>query len=163
MPLARAIGRFGVIVGSACLAAAGAGAAMIAGMTVFEFVSGATSTHRSPGKVAELALGIGKLAATYLGPVGALFGLIILWHSELRRAVPFVAAVTVATAALCGAMPWQKGSGMTPLLVCILATLFVGVLAMCYAAMRWPLAPARAEAPGSADAPHAPAAGTNRP
>jgi hypothetical protein len=144
MPLAHALGRFVAIVGSACLAAAGAGAAMIVGITAYEFVSGGTSTHRGPGKVAELAIGIGKLAAIYFGPVGALFALIILWRSELRRSVPFVAAVTVATACVCGAMPWQPSAGEAP--VGVLATLFVGVLAMIYASMRWPREHARASA-----------------
>jgi hypothetical protein len=141
MRFAPVIGRFVVIAGSACLAAAGAGAAMIVGMTVYEFVSGETATLRAPGKVAELAIAVGKRAAIYLGPVGSLFALIILWHSELRRSVPFVAAVTVATGGLLGAMPWQKGSGPTPIFVSVLATLFVGVLAMIYASLRWPLEP----------------------
>jgi len=161
MRFAPVMGRFLLIAASACLAAAGAGAAMVVGMTVYEFVSGEPATLRAPGKVAELAIGIGKLAAIYLGPVGALFALIILWHSELRRSVPFVAAVTVATGGVCGAVPWPQDAG-TPIFVSVLATLFIGVLAMIYAFNQWPLEPAHVPASGPAHAPNEPKPGAHR-
>lgn len=139
MPLARALGRFAVIVGSAVLAAAGAGAAWMVGLAVQDLIWSQSPSQRALGQIDEMMLGIGVISATYIGPVVVIPALIILWGTVLERAVPFTAAVTLAVAMVCGMLPWPKGIGGMAVLASILITLVAGVFAMISSSASWPL------------------------
>jgi len=147
--LARWLGRLVVIAGSAYLAAFGAGGAFYAGGAVQDLVSNGFSSSDRLAKTIKIMSEIGLMAGTDVAPIGALIALVILWGTELRKSVPFVGAVTIATAAFCGAMPWPRGSFPAAILISIVATLGAGVLAMIMASAIWPVDPRRRRISGA--------------